>query len=88
MHISELGKYGVKASLIDLWLACGRERLLPIQQIAVERYGLFAGESLLVSAPTSSGKTFIGEMAMANVVSQRGKAVYLVALKALATEKF
>ena len=88
MNISELSRYGIAPSLIDLWRAAGHDPLLPIQQIAVQRYNLFGGDSLLVSAPTSSGKTFIGEMATANVVSQKGKAVYLVPLKALATEKF
>jgi helicase len=88
MHVAELSKYGIAPSLTDLWRACGHDPLLPIQQIAVQRYNLFGGDSLLVSAPTSSGKTFIGEMATANVVSQKGKAVYLVPLKALATEKF
>ena len=88
MLISELTKYGVKPSLIDLWLKCGHEKLLPVQQLAVQRFNLFGGDSILVSAPTSSGKTFVGEMAAANAVANRGKAIYLVPLKALATEKF
>lgn len=88
MHITELSRHGVEESLIRLWLKAGHERLLPIQQLAVQRYGLFNGESLLVSAPTSSGKTFIGEMAIANALSMGKKAFYLVPLKALATEKF
>jgi len=88
MNITELAKHGVDASLIEIWRNCGHERLLPIQQIAVQRYNLFGGESLLVSAPTSSGKTFIGEMATGNVITGGSKAFYLVPLKALATEKF
>ena len=71
MNIQELTKYGVERSLIEIWQSCGYERLLPVQRLAVQRYNLFGGENLLVSAPTSSGKTFVGEMAAANVMRRR-----------------
>jgi len=44
--------------------------------------------NLLVIAPTSSGKTFIGEMAAIAQVIHLQKIIYLVPLRALADEKY
>jgi len=44
--------------------------------------------NLLVIAPTSSGKTFIGEMAAITQVIHQKKVIYLVPLKCLAEEKY
>ena len=43
--------------------------------------------NLLVVAPTSSGKTFIGEMAAITQIIHQQKIIYLVPLKSLAQEK-
>ena len=44
--------------------------------------------NLVVASPTGSGKTLIGEMAMLHEIKSYGrKAVYLVPLRALASEK-
>ena len=43
--------------------------------------------SQLICAPTASGKTLIASMAIANTLG-KGKAIYLVPLRALANEKF
>ncbi len=45
-------------------------------------------DNLLVIAPTSSGKTFIGEMAAIAQVIHLQKTIYLVPLRALADEKY
>jgi len=45
-------------------------------------------KNLLVIAPTSSGKTFIGEMAAIAQVIHLQKIIYLVPLRALADEKY
>jgi replicative superfamily II helicase len=47
-----------------------------------------ANKNLLVIAPTSSGKTFIGEMAAIARVIHLQKIIYLVPLRALADEKY
>jgi len=60
--------------------------LTPIQEKAVNA-GLLEGKSLLISAPTASGKTLVATMAISKVLGH-GKAVYLVPLKALASEKY
>jgi len=44
--------------------------------------------NLLVIAPTSSGKTFIGEMAAITQVIHQKKVIYLVPLRSLAEEKY
>ena len=67
--------------------AAGVERLMPVQQLAVEA-GLLYGRDLLVVAATASGKTFIGEMAgLKNHLEGRGRMLFLVPLVALAVQK-
>ena len=61
------------------------DKLTPIQTKAIQA-GLLDHKSLLICAPTASGKTLIGSMAIANILDH-GKAIYLVPLKALASEK-
>lgn len=62
--------------------------LNPIQKKAVEM-GILEGESLVVSSPTSSGKTLLAELAGLNVtLNKRQKMIYLCPLVALAREKF
>ena len=61
-------------------------QLTPVQEKAVKA-GLLENKSLLVCAPTASGKTLIATMAMIQALD-KGKAIYLVPLKALANEKY
>src|SRR6266581_2999484 len=74
-------------AVIDSWEAQGVTNLLPIQLKAVEA-GCLSGSSCLVVAPTSSGKTFIGEIVSLIQVLALRRAIYLVPFKALAEEKF
>ena len=60
--------------------------LTPVQEKAWQA-GVGEGKSLLVCAPTASGKTFIATMAIGATLG-KGKALYLVPLKALAGEKY
>src|SRR3989338_6921303 len=63
-------------------------QLTPAQAKAVKA-GLFSQKNLLICTPTASGKTLIGELAAVTAIAQnRGKAVYIVPLKALASEKY
>jgi len=52
------------------------------------RKGVLDGTALLVSAPTSSGKTFIGEMAAIHAALSGRRVLYLVPTKALAEAKY
>jgi helicase len=57
-------------------------------QIEAIKSGALQGESLVVSATTSSGKTLIAELVIVNqLLKKGGKAIYLVPLRALATQK-
>ncbi len=64
----------------------GIEELYPPQGEAVEA-GISEGESVVASVPTASGKTLIAELAMLTSVARGGKALYIVPLRALASEK-
>lgn len=88
MRMTELLRYDVPPEIIVLWRDQESETLLPIQEMAVKKYDLFGEGNLLLQAPTSSGKTFIGEMAALQTALRRKKVVYLVPLKALAEEKY
>ncbi len=62
--------------------------LRPSQEKSIKA-GLFENKNLLVCTPTASGKTLIAELASLNsIYNQIGKAVYIVPLKALASEKY
>jgi len=63
------------------------DSLYPPQELALSK-GVMNGNNILVTTPTSSGKTLIGLMGMINILSKGKKVVYLTPLKALATEKF
>ena len=66
----------------------GFKKLYPPQEDCVKS-GLLEGKSILVSAPTASGKTLIAMLAMINYLSKNdGKVIYLSPLRALAAEKF
>jgi helicase len=66
----------------------GYEKLYPPQADSVKS-GLLDGKSILVSAPTASGKTLIAMLAMISYLSKNtGKVIYLSPLRALAAEKF
>ncbi|MCX5768679.1 MAG: DEAD/DEAH box helicase, partial [Candidatus Hydrogenedentes bacterium] len=88
MKMIDLDKFDIPGEIIDLWRANESDALLPLQESAVRRYGLFGEMNLLIQAPTSSGKTFIGEMAAIQTALRRKRVVYLVPLKALAEEKY
>lgn len=62
--------------------------LYPPQEEAV-RAGVLDGKNLVLAVPTASGKTMVAELcALKHVAERRGKVLYLVPLKALASEKY
>ena len=83
----ELGAFGIPAPILDAWRTRFSE-LNTLQLSAVNDYRVLDDESLLVVAPTTSGKTFVGELAAAKAIIGGRKAVFLLPFKALANEKY
>ena len=77
----------IPENLKQHYLASGIVELYPPQAECVQT-GMLDGKNLLVSIPTASGKTLIAEMAMHTHIAKKGKCLYIVPLKALASEKF
>jgi replicative superfamily II helicase len=88
MKVQELQKFGIDPEIIRIWVKQESDLLLPVQEQAIKEYKILEGRDLLVSAPTSSGKTFLGEIAALYNIFRRRKVIYLVPLKALAEEKY
>ena len=84
MKIDELP---VPNHLREAYLKNGIEELYPPQAECVKA-GLFDRKNILAAIPTASGKTLIAEMAMQKEISAGGKCLYIVPLKALASEKY
>lgn len=64
------------------------KELRPAQEKAVKS-GLLDDRSLLICTPTASGKTLIAEIGiLRGIINHKKKAVYIVPLKALASEKY
>jgi helicase len=82
----EIASLPIPPNLVDAYRSQGITELYPPQEDCV-RAGIFDGKNLLLSIPTASGKTLIAEMAMHHHIARGGKCLYIVPLKALASEK-
>src|SRR6266567_6306679 len=86
--IDELARFGLPQGLLNEWETLFTGGLNDLQLTAVNDYRILDGSSLLVVAPTSSGKTFIGELASARALTEGKKAVFLLPYRALVNEKY
>ncbi|ARS89746.1 ATP-dependent DNA helicase [Natrarchaeobaculum aegyptiacum] len=84
MNLEELS--GLPPGAVSHFQQEGIESLYPPQAEAVEA-GATEGENLVAAVPTASGKTMIATLAMLSAVERGGKALYIVPLRALASEK-
>ena len=62
--------------------------LLPGQQLILDAGFLASGQSWLLEMPTGSGKTWLSEQAIAAVLQQGRRAVYLAPIKALTQRQY
>jgi helicase len=85
---AELAAYGFPDSVIAQWNDRFPQGLNLLQLRAVNEFGVLAGRSLLTVAPTSSGKTMIGELAAVQAIVAGKKAVFLLPYRALVNEKY
>ncbi|MCE9651455.1 MAG: DEAD/DEAH box helicase [Nitrosarchaeum sp.] len=84
----KIEKLDLPKPAIDFLLSEGFSTLYPPQADCVDA-GLLDGKSILVSAPTASGKTLTATLAMISyLLKNDGKVIYLSPLRALAAEKF
>ena len=86
--ISDLSQFNLPNAVVEEWNRRFPDGLNPLQLKAVNEHKILSGESLLVVAPTSSGKTFVGEMAAVKAVTSGRKAVFLLPYRALVNEKY
>lgn len=83
MRISDLG---LDPRVIEVLKNQGIEELYPPQVDAIGPALL--GENLVLAIPTASGKSLVAYLAILASVLRRGKALYIVPLRALAAEKY
>ena len=81
-------RYDIPQGIVDIWKREEGEDLLPLQAKAIEDFHLLEGKSLLITARSSSGKTFVAEVAAINAFYRDKKTIFLVPMKAIAEEKF
>ncbi|MEM3597386.1 MAG: ATP-dependent DNA helicase [Candidatus Hadarchaeum sp.] len=89
LHISEVCKrYGLDAQIPQILERSGISTLYPPQREAVKK-GALDGKNLVMAIPTAAGKTLIAELCMLrSALGGRGKCLYIVPLRALASEKY
>jgi len=83
MRLDELG---LDPRIVRRLAEEGIEELYPPQEQAIGP--ALEGKNLVLAVPTASGKSLVGYLAILQAVLRGGKALYIVPLKALASEKF
>lgn len=86
-NVDDLACYGIPPFVINAWRS-SIATLNDLQKRAINEFGVLAGRSLVVSAPTSSGKTMVGELAAIKAFSERKRSLFLLPMRALVADKF
>ena len=88
MKIDDLLEREVQQPLLDIWKNAGITTLTACQDRVLSYDPLWQNRNTLVVAPTSSGKTFVGEVLAAKSAWALKRAIFLVPYKAIAEEKY
>lgn len=86
LEIKDLSPW-LPREVIGLYEEQGFKELYPPQAEAIER-GLLEGKNMLLAIPTASGKTLLAELAMLKAALEGKRSLYIVPLRALASEKY
>jgi helicase len=89
MKLETLFVKNLLPSLLEpVYRQLGLTELFPPQAAAIE-HGVLEGKNVLLAVPTAAGKTLIAEFCMLkSILEQESRCIYIVPLKALASEKF
>ncbi len=89
MKIKEMcERYELPSQIAQTLAGLGIADLYPPQVDAVKK-GALDGRNLVMAVPTASGKTLVAEFCMLkSVLKEGGKCLYIVPLRALASEKY
>jgi helicase len=85
-EIASLAAFGFSEPVLAAWSAA-IPKLNQLQLAAINEFGVLDSADLVVSAPTSSGKTMIGELAALKGIGEHRRALFLLPLKALVNDK-
>jgi len=81
-------KYGLPEQIVEVLRKSGITKLYPPQSDAIKK-GALNGKNLVLAVPTAAGKTLVSELCMLkSVLKEGGKCLYIVPLRALASEKY
>ena len=86
MMVRELQAIGVEPGIIDVIEKWGIKELYPPQEESIPL--VVAGESIVLSIPTASGKSLVAYIGLVQGALQGRKGIYIVPLRALASEKY
>lgn len=85
--ISDLLQFGLPKEVVGIWEGdIGTLNDLQVQ--AINEYDLLDGTHMVVSAPTSSGKTMVAEIAAVKAFFDQQKSCFLFPLRALVNDKY
>ncbi len=85
MDVEDLRDY-ISSYAVEVLKESGITTLFPPQAEVIDK--VFSSRNLLLAMPTAAGKTLLAELAMVREIIQGGKCLYVVPLRALASEKF
>jgi helicase len=81
-------KHGLPERVAEVLENFGIKKLYPPQKEAIRR-GALEQKNLILAVPTASGKTLVSELCMLkSILTEGGKCLYIVPLRALASEKY
>lgn len=87
--IADLAAYGFSEGYLNaISTLTNGNPLNPMQVAAINEGGILASRNVVVSAPTSSGKTLVGQLAALRAILNRRRAVILLPTRALVAEKW